>query len=104
MRDLAHVSHLLSGLKLYVASVLNLVFLNSGGGVVKTGFLNYASLSLCKQYAQRPFAWVDTNSPDSTTYTSASMSCKCSGGTTPSPRWSNPVRMEGSKTSKVPGS
>lgn len=38
MRDLAHISHLLSVLMLYVASVLNLVFLNSGGGVVKTGF------------------------------------------------------------------
>lgn len=27
-----------SGLKLYVASVLKLVFLNSSGGVAKTGF------------------------------------------------------------------
>lgn len=38
MRDLAHVSHLLSSPKLHMASELNLVFLNGGGGADKTGF------------------------------------------------------------------
>lgn len=37
MRDLAHVSHPLSSPKLRMASELNLVFLNCGGGVDKTG-------------------------------------------------------------------
>lgn len=45
-----------------------------------------------------------TNSPYSTIHTSASRSCKCSCGITPSPQWSTPVRIEGSNTNKVPGS
>lgn len=38
MRDLVHVTHLLSSPKLHLASELNLVFLNGGRGVDKTGF------------------------------------------------------------------